>query len=80
MEIAKSLVKCVARAFYDTKHILVVDALMIHNAYVYPPACWRASEIFVLELTQGIATGCATMISAVFWDCRRRTSTSCAGS
>jgi len=34
MEIAKSLVKCVARAFYDTKHILVIDALMIHNAYV----------------------------------------------
>ncbi|KAG0138562.1 TFIIE alpha subunit-domain-containing protein [Tuber indicum] len=32
MEIAKSLVKCVARAFYDTKHILVIDALMIHNA------------------------------------------------
>lgn len=52
MEIAKSLVKCVARAFYDTKHILVVDALMIHNAYVCPPACWRVSEIFfVLELT-----------------------------
>ncbi|KAL7275149.1 hypothetical protein RUND412_001911 [Rhizina undulata] len=32
MEIAKSLVKCVARAFYETKHILVLDALMIHNA------------------------------------------------
>lgn len=32
MDTAKSLVKCVARAFYDTKHILVVDALMIHNA------------------------------------------------
>lgn len=32
MDIAKSLVKCVARAFYDTKHILVLDALMIHNA------------------------------------------------
>jgi transcription initiation factor TFIIE subunit alpha len=32
MDIAKSLVKCVARAFYDTRHILVLDALMIHNA------------------------------------------------
>ena len=32
MDIAKALVKCVARAFYDTRHILVLDALMIHNA------------------------------------------------
>lgn len=53
MEIAKSLVKCVARAFYDTKHILVVDALMIHNAYARLPICWRASP-FVPELTRGL--------------------------
>ncbi|KAF3924872.1 hypothetical protein ABW21_db0205278 [Orbilia brochopaga] len=32
MDVAKSLVRCVARAFYDVKHILVVDALMIHSA------------------------------------------------
>ncbi|KAH0558936.1 hypothetical protein GP486_004442 [Trichoglossum hirsutum] len=32
MDLAKSLVKIVARAFYETKHILVVDALMIHSA------------------------------------------------
>ncbi|KAI5790208.1 TFIIE alpha subunit-domain-containing protein [Geopyxis carbonaria] len=32
MDIAKSLMKCVARAFYDTKHILVLDALMVHHA------------------------------------------------
>lgn len=34
MDLAKSLVRIVARAFYETKHILVVDALMIHSAYV----------------------------------------------
>ncbi|KAI9780035.1 MAG: hypothetical protein M1839_007017 [Geoglossum umbratile] len=32
MDLAKSLVKIVARAFYETKHILVIDALMIHSA------------------------------------------------
>ncbi|KAI5854605.1 hypothetical protein BZA05DRAFT_392040 [Tricharina praecox] len=32
LDIAKSLVKTVARAFYDTRHILVLDALMVHNA------------------------------------------------
>jgi transcription initiation factor TFIIE subunit alpha len=37
MDIAKALVKCVARAFYDTRHILVLDALMIHNAYLSLP-------------------------------------------
>ncbi|KAL9131098.1 MAG: hypothetical protein Q9217_000860 [Psora testacea] len=32
MDIAKTLIRSVARAFYDTKHVLVVDALMIHSA------------------------------------------------
>ncbi|RPB24171.1 hypothetical protein L211DRAFT_857432 [Terfezia boudieri ATCC MYA-4762] len=32
MDVAKALVRCVARAFYDVKHVLVIDALMIHNA------------------------------------------------
>ncbi|KAI9827934.1 MAG: hypothetical protein M1819_006877 [Sarea resinae] len=32
MELAKTLIRSVARAFYDTEHILVVDALMIHSA------------------------------------------------
>ena len=31
MELAKTLVRCVARAFYETRHILVIDALMIHS-------------------------------------------------
>jgi hypothetical protein len=34
LDVAKALVKTVARAFYDTRHILVLDALMIHNACV----------------------------------------------
>jgi len=34
MDLAKSLVRGTARAFYDTKHILVIDALIIHSAYV----------------------------------------------
>ncbi|KHJ35344.1 putative tfiie alpha subunit [Erysiphe necator] len=32
MELAKSLVRSCMRSFYDTKHILVVDALIIHSA------------------------------------------------
>lgn len=32
LQVAKALVRCVARAFYDVKHVLVIDALMIHNA------------------------------------------------
>jgi transcription initiation factor TFIIE subunit alpha len=34
MELAQQLVRSCARAFYDTKHILVIDALIIHSAYV----------------------------------------------
>lgn len=32
MELAKSLVRSCMRSFYDTKHILVIDALIIHSA------------------------------------------------
>lgn len=34
MEIAKVLVRTVARVFYDTEQIIVVDALVNHGAYV----------------------------------------------
>ena len=44
MDIAKSLVKCVARAFYDTKHILVLDALLIHNAYAPALDYWEGGK------------------------------------
>lgn len=33
MDLAKVLVRSVMRAFYDTRHILVIDALVIHSAY-----------------------------------------------
>lgn len=32
MDLSRTLVRAVVRAFYDTKHILVVDALVIHSA------------------------------------------------
>ncbi|CZT48585.1 related to transcription initiation factor IIE chain TFA1 [Rhynchosporium secalis] len=32
MELAQSLVRSCVRSFYDTKHILVIDALVIHSA------------------------------------------------
>ncbi|KFZ05510.1 hypothetical protein V501_08297 [Pseudogymnoascus sp. VKM F-4519 (FW-2642)] len=32
MDLAQTLVRSVMRAFYDTKHILVIDALIIHSA------------------------------------------------
>ena len=34
MDLANTLIRSVARAFYETKHVLVVDALMVHSAYV----------------------------------------------
>jgi hypothetical protein len=34
MDLAQTLIRSVMRAFYDTKHILVIDALIIHSAYV----------------------------------------------
>lgn len=34
MDLAKTLVRSVVRAFYETKHILIIDALVIHSAYV----------------------------------------------
>ncbi|KAK4694193.1 transcription initiation factor TFIIE subunit alpha, partial [Lecanoromycetidae sp. Uapishka_2] len=34
MDLAKTLIRTVARGFYETKHVLVIDALMIHSAVV----------------------------------------------
>lgn len=34
MDLANTLVRTVVRAFYETRHILVVDALFIHSVYV----------------------------------------------
>jgi transcription initiation factor TFIIE subunit alpha len=35
MDLAITLVKSVMRAFYQTREILVIDALILHEAYVY---------------------------------------------
>ncbi|KAI9675399.1 MAG: hypothetical protein M1817_001303 [Caeruleum heppii] len=32
MDLAKTLIRSTARAFYETKHVLAVDALMVHSA------------------------------------------------
>ncbi|KAI9880220.1 MAG: hypothetical protein M1830_004806 [Pleopsidium flavum] len=32
MDLAKTLIRTVVRAYYETKHVLVIDALMIHSA------------------------------------------------
>lgn len=34
MDLAVTLVKSVMRAFYATREILVIDALILHEAYV----------------------------------------------
>lgn len=33
MDLARTLVRIVVRAFYETRHILVIDALFIHSVY-----------------------------------------------
>lgn len=35
MDLAKQLLRTVMRAFYETRHILVIDALVLHSAYVH---------------------------------------------
>lgn len=39
MDLAQQLVRSCVRSFYDTKHILVVDALVIHSVYVSVLKC-----------------------------------------
>ena len=34
MDLAKTLIRSVVRAFYDTPFVLVIDALMLHSAFV----------------------------------------------
>lgn len=34
MDLAKTLIRSVVRTFYDTNHVLVIDALMVHSASV----------------------------------------------
>lgn len=35
MDLAVTLVKSVLRAFYQTREILVIDALILHETYVH---------------------------------------------
>ena len=34
MDLARTLIRTAARGFYETKHVLVVEALMVHSAVV----------------------------------------------
>lgn len=34
MDSSKTLIRSVVRALYDTRHVLVIDALMIHSTFV----------------------------------------------
>ncbi|KAL8695023.1 MAG: hypothetical protein Q9218_000391 [Villophora microphyllina] len=36
MDLAKTLIRSVVRAFYETKHVLVIDALMTHSTHSRP--------------------------------------------
>lgn len=33
MDLANTLIRTVVRAFYETRHVLIVDALFIHSVY-----------------------------------------------
>ena len=35
MDLAKTLIRSVARVFYELQHVLVIDALMVHSAYLH---------------------------------------------
>lgn len=67
MDLAKQLVRSCVRAFYqqpnfDVRHILVIDALVIHSAYV---SC-QVEEAGDVRLAKTLLPGCATMILHTF--------------
>ena len=45
MDLASTLIRSVVRAFYETRHILVVDALFIHSVY---DSSWSRGSFFGL--------------------------------
>ena len=46
MDLANTLIRSVVRAFYETRHILVVDALFLHSVYESQKAieCYLAAD------------------------------------
>lgn len=48
MDLAKTLIRSVARAFYEAKHVLVIDALMVHSASVLPHIVFCVAKAEVL--------------------------------
>lgn len=34
MDLAQTLVRTTMRTFYETKHVLVIEALIVHSVYV----------------------------------------------
>jgi hypothetical protein len=47
MDLANTLIRTVVRAFYETRHILIVDALFIHSVYVFFPRALKVSEAWL---------------------------------
>lgn len=52
MDLAKTLIRSVVRAFYETKHVLVIDALMVHSASVLPIFCFVLPGLRYLQAAQ----------------------------
>ena len=61
MDLAKQLVRSCVRAFFDDpKHILVVDALVIHSAYV-------AARLILGRKVLTKVTDCAMTMLLTLW-------------
>lgn len=67
MDLAKTLIRTVVRAFYETRHVLVVDALMVHSALV------RLCFVVDAELILSFALDFQTRILHYFLACSRKT-------
>lgn len=48
LDLAKTLVKSVMRAFYETRFILIIDALIIHSACVCR-SCFTARHLLTCD-------------------------------
>ena len=77
MDLASTLIRSVVRAFYETRHILVVDALFIHS--VYEQAIHHSVRGEWHANAKSLRTAYTPKISRFSWGCNRKICGSCVG-
>ena len=80
MDLANTLIRSVVRAFYETRHILIVDALFIHS--VYDPVSWFLFRLGYMNFDSNkyLLTVCMLKTLLSCWECSKKISGSFAPS